>query len=279
MIKINSVLDKFRHNIYNVFFPFLNKDEGEIDYDELTSKIDMIREYDNYYRTFVTILFLDDYRLKFRYLINNQATDGDKESLDYYDNNIKSVDDIIDYLDNGGDIIDMLNSTLVFTNLKSNYQREVLTCSWMKNKYLKSVSPFHILDLFYYSFPVSLDDFIELFNEYNDEENSLDASGEATVEFSKTLTDLFESDENNYKTLVDGLVESYKIMKYHRIFQDEELDELMKKDNLDIYNTIYSNSHIRIKILDYFLEYSILCSDEEREMYKEEYNKVIKKKR
>ena len=279
MMKINDFLDDFRNRIYMAFFPYLNKNEDEIDYDDIFGKIELISNNEAYYKLFLSVLFLDDYRLKLRYLINNRATESDKETLEFYDNNIKSIDDVIDYIDNDGDILDMINSTLVFTNLKKSYQREVLTCSWIKNDYLKKVTPLHILDLFYYSFPISLDNFIELFNEYNEEENSLDASGEATVEFSKVLTDLYNSDLDNYKKLTDELVETYKIMKYHKIFEDEELDKFVLKKDIDLYQSLYTDSHIRIKILDYFLEYSVLCSKEEKDSFKDEYIKVRKNKR
>lgn len=277
MIKFNSRLDDIRHNIYDMFFPYLDKKDDEIDYEELFGKIEMISTNEKYYKYFVTILFLDDYKLKFRYLINNQATENDKAVLKYYDENIRDIDDIVEYIETEGNILDMINSTLVFTNLKSSYQRDVLTSCKLKNDYLKSVSPLHILDLFYYSFPVSLDNYIELFNEYNDEENSLDASGEATVEFSKMLLDLYVSDTDNYKNIIDELVETYKIMEFHRVFQDDELDKFVKNNDLDIYNKFYSDSHIRIKLLDYFLEYNINCSKEEQDVFKEEYNKKVKK--
>lgn len=277
MIKFNSRLDDIRHNIHDMFFPYLDKKDDEIDYEELFGKIEMISTNEKYYKYFVTILFLDDYKLKFRYLINNQATENDKAVLKYYDENIRDIDDIVEYIETEGNILDMINSTLVFTNLKSSYQRDVLTSCKLKNDYLKSVSPLHILDLFYYSFPVSLDNYIELFNEYNDEENSLDASGEATVEFSKMLLDLYVSDTDNYKNIIDELVETYKIMEFHRVFQDDELDKFVKNNDLDIYNKFYSDSHIRIKLLDYFLEYNINCSKEEQDVFKEEYNKKVKK--
>ena len=277
MIKFNSRLDDIRHNIHDMFFPYLDKKDEEIDYEELFGKIEMISTNEKYYKYFVTILFLDDYKLKFRYLINNQATENDKAVLKYYDENIRDIDDIVEYIETEGNILDMINSTLVFTNLKSSYQRDVLTSCELKNDYLKSVSPLHILDLFYYSFPVSLDNYIELFNEYNDEENSLDASGEATLEFSKMLLDLYVSDTDNYKNIIDELVETYKIMEFHRVFQDDELDKFVKNNDLDIYNKFYSDSHIRIKLLDYFLEYNVNCSKEEQDVFKEEYNKKVKK--
>ena len=34
---------------------------------------------------------------------------------------------------------------------------------------------------------------------------------------------------------------------------------------------------IQMKLLDYYLEYNILCSKEEQEVFKEEYKKVYKK--
>ena len=279
MIKFNDCLDNFRNNIYNMFYSSLNKKDDEINYDEIFGKIELISNNDKYYKFFASILFLDDYRMKLRYLMNNQATDEEKEILSFYDENISDVYDIMDYIDGDGDIIDMLKSTLVFTKLNSNFKREVLTSSWIKNDYLNNVSPLHVLDLLYYSFPVSLDNFVELFNEYNEEENSLDASSEATVEFSQTLLDLYISDLDNYKALVDGLVETYKIMKYHKIFQDDELDKFVKKKDFDLYNSLHEDSHIRIKLLSYFLEYSVLCSKEEQDLFKDEYIKVKKNKR
>lgn len=279
MVKFNNFLYNFRNSIYEMFYSSLNKKEEDINYDRIFEKIELISDNEKYYRFFVTVLFLDDYRMKLRYLINNQATEEEKEMLSFYDNNINSVDDIVDYVDGDGDILDMIKSTIIFTRLKDNYQREVLTCSWIKNDYLKKVTPLHVLDLLYYSFPISLDNFVELFNEYNEEENSLDASGEATVEFSQMLLDLYVSDVNNYKTLVDELVETYKIMKYHKIFEDVELDSFVKKQDLDLYNSLYKNSHIRIKLLNYFLEYSILCTKEEQDSFKDEYIKIKKNKR
>ena len=279
MVKFNNFLYNFRNSIYEMFYSSLNKKEEDINYDRIFEKIELISDNEKYYRFFVTVLFLDDYRMKLRYLINNQATEEEKEMLSFYDNNINSVDDIVDYVDGDGDILDMIKSTIIFTRLKDNYQREVLTCSWIKNDYLKKVTPLHVLDLLYYSFPISLDNFVELFNEYNEEENSLDASGEATVEFSQMLLDLYASDANNYKTLVDELVETYKIMKYHKIFEDVELDSFVKKQDLDLYNSLYKNSHIRIKLLNYFLEYSILCTKEEQDSFKDEYIKIKKNKR
>jgi len=199
--------------------------------------------------------------------------------LCFYDNNIKSVNDIVDYVDSGGDIIDMINSSIAFTKWKGNYQREVLTSSRIKTDYLTSVTPLHIIDLLYYSFPISLDNFIELFNQYKQEKSSLDASGEATVEFSRMLLDLYISDVNNYQTLVDELVETYKIMQYHKIFEDQELDLFVNKRDLDLYNSLFKNSHIRVKLLNCFLEYSVSCTKEEKDLFKDEYIKIKKNKR
>lgn len=278
MIKIIDTLDRIRNCINNEFYSFLDKNEEELDYDEIFGKIEMISTNPKWYRVFCTILFLDDYRLKLRYYVNNQATDEEIEKINFYENNINSVDDIVNYMDDDADVIDMLNSTLVFNKLKSNYQREVLNSSMVRNNYLKSVTPLHILDVLYYSFPISLDNFLELYNEYNEEENSLDASSEATLEFSKMLTDIYVSDIYNYKELIDGLVETYNIMKFHKVFEDQELDQLVKKNSLDIYNEMYFNAHIRLKMLNYYLEYNVLCSEEEIFNFKEEYKKMVKNK-
>lgn len=279
MIKFNDCLYNFRNKIYDMFYSLLNKKDEDINYDEIFDKIELISNNEKYYRLFVTILFLDDYRMKLRYLINNQATESEKEKLCFYDNNIKSVNDIVDYVDAGGDIIDMINSTIAFTKWKGNYQREVLTSSRIKTDYLTSVTPLHIIDLLYYSFPISLDNFIELFNQYKQEKSSLDASGEATVEFSRMLLDLYISDVNNYQTLVDELVETYKIMQYHKIFEDQELDLFVNKRDLDLYNSLFKNSHIRVKLLNCFLEYSVSCTKEEKDLFKDEYIKIKKNKR
>jgi len=279
MIKFNDCLYNFRNKICDMFYSLLNKKDEDINYDEIFEKIELISNNEKYYRLFVTILFLDDYRMKLRYLINNQATESEKEKLCFYDNNIKSVNDIVDYVDSGGDIIDMINSSIAFTKWKGNYQREVLTSSRIKTDYLTSVTPLHIIDLLYYSFPISLDNFIELFNQYKQEKSSLDASGEATVEFSRMLLDLYISDVNNYQTLVDELVETYKIMQYHKIFEDQELDLFVNKRDLDLYNSLFKNSHIRVKLLNCFLEYSVSCTKEEKDLFKDEYIKIKKNKR
>ncbi len=276
MIKIADYVDVIRHNIDNYFKEYLDKDD--IDYDKILEKVDDVKKNDKLYRLFVSILFLDDYRIKLRYVVNNCETEEDKETLDYYDNNIRSVDDIISYFEESGNFLDMLNSTILFSRLDSNRQREVITSCKLKNKYLSSISPIHILDLLYYGFPISLDNYIELFNEYNCDQNSLDASSEATVEFSHQLTDLYISDTDNYSYLIRKLIETYKIMSYHKILNDKELDELAKKDILDICNIIYRDSHLRIKLLDYFLEYNIMCTEEEMNLFKEEFDKVKKKR-
>lgn len=276
MIKIADYVDVIRHNIDNYFKEYLDKDD--IDYDKILEKVDDVKKNDKLYRLFVSILFLDDYRIKLRYVVNNCETEEDKETLDYYDNNIRSVDDIISYFEESGNFLDMLNSTILFSRLDSNRQREVITSCKLKNKYLSSISPIHTLDLLYYGFPISLDNYIELFNEYNNDQNSLDASSEATVEFSHQLTDLYISDTDNYSYLIRKLIETYKIMSYHKILNDKELDELAKKDILDICNIIYRDSHLRIKLLDYFLEYNIMCTEEEMNLFKEEFDKVKKKR-
>jgi hypothetical protein len=276
MIKITDYIDLIRHKIDYYFKDSLSKDD--IDYDKILEKVDEIKKNNNFYRLFVSILFLDDYRIKFRYVVNNCETEDDKETLSYYDNNISNVDDIITYFEESGDFLEMINSTILFSRLDSNRQREVIKSCKMRNQYLSSVSPIHTLDLLYYGFPISLDNYIELFNEYNGDQNSLDASSEATVEFSQQLTDLYISDTDNYSYLIDKLIETYKIMSFNKIFDDEELNGLVKKDVVDIYNIIYRDSHLRIKLLNHFLEYNIACTKEEMDNFKEEFDKVKKKR-
>lgn len=278
MIKFSSFLDEARNRIYDRFKVFANKSEDEIDYDSLNGIIELISNNEKEYRLFLTILFLDDYRLKFRYLMNNEAKEEEKQTIAFYDEYIYDVDDIIDYVETEGDIFDMISSTLVFVNLDSNQKRDVITSSWIKNKYLSSVTPLHILDLLYYSFPISLDNFLELYRKYNEEKNSLDASNKAILEFSDEIKDLYISDPNNYKKIVDSLIETYKIIKYNKVFEDDELDMFVLKKDLDLYNSLYCNSHVREKLLEFYLDYFIICTDEERISFQDKYGKVKKKK-
>lgn len=275
MIAINDILDNFRDEIYQLFSPYYNAAE-DMNYGEVESIINKIKKNERIYNLFLTILFLDDYKIKYHYYTLCDIEDDELDKLNFYQEKINNISDVVEYFDNTGVIMEVIPSTLIFNKINSNEKREVMVENKSQNKYLNKISGLHTLDLLYYATPYNLDYLINTYYEYEEEE-MLDARSEAKIEFSSILKDLYISDKDNYLEIVKKLREAYKILSFHKIFDDEELNKIINYDIIDLCNLIYNDSHIRLKLLDYYLEYNILCSKEEQEVFKEEYKKVYKK--
>ena len=271
MIQFTDEIHMFRKSINDKFSRFF--DSSNIDYDDMLYEIEKIKSNHCLYKNIVTIGYLDWYKIEFQHILYNDLNSSEIEEFMYLETNIHNSSDILIYVEDEDNIIEFLKAIIRFFNLDSNSQRELINDCKLKFNYLKTISPLHILDVLYYAYPYNLNDFLELCQEEKLENNTT-ICVESIVSFSHTLEEIFISDSKNYESIISELIETYKVMKYHHILGDDLVDKITDKDIVEIGNTCYTNRNLRDRLLDYYLQFSLLEDKEEfYKTYKKKYNK------
>ena len=218
---------------------------------------EVLKENEKLYQRIISIIFLDDYKLLFTSIMDNNYEEEDKETIRFYEENINDIDDLELYInENTYGLIEMLNSSIFFTSLDSSEQRRILNDCKIKYDYLKQVSKLHILDYLYYAAPLTLHEFLEEYDESISSSNNGDVAEENIISFSNTMSELFFSDEICYTDIILDLINNYKEnVLTNELICDTELEELLnpRNDIIAICNISYQNENIRHKLLRMYL--------------------------
>lgn len=267
---------QLRTEIYNSFNPILihvdNNNDSDVIYEILLAVLEKFQDNSKLYKSIISILFLDHYKLNFASLINNTYDEYEQELINYYDNTIKNYDDLLQYIaDNPEELVEMINSTIFFTSLDSYEQRQIMNDCKLRHSYLKNISPLHTLDMLCYSFPYTLEYFLQEFEQADHLDKSIDAKIETIISFSHTMAELFIADTKNYSELMLQLIDNYKFMLCNNIIEsDNELTkylDIAANDIVTICNMSYQNESIRNKLLKYYLDFNRTNNNTDNKIY------------
>lgn len=257
-MNFNNATFILRNEISNLFKKELStSDDYDLICDKVLPMFEVLKENEKLYQSIISIIFLDDYKLLFTSIMDNNYEEEDKETIRFYEENINDIDDLELYInENTYGLIEMLNSSIFFTSLDSSEQRRILNDCKLKYDYLKQVSKLHILDYLYYAAPLTLYEFLEEYDESISSSNNGDVAEENIISFSNTMSELFFSDEICYTDIILDLINNYKenILTNESIC-DTELEELLNPHNdiIAICNISYQNENIRHKLLRMYL--------------------------
>ena len=257
-MNFNNATFILRNEISNLFKKELStSDDYDLICDKVLPMFEVLKENEKLYQSIKSIIFLDDYKLLFTSIMDNNYEEEDKETIRFYEENINDIDDLELYInENPYGLIEMLNSSIFFTSLDSSEQRRILNDCKLKYDYLKQVSKLHILDYLYYAAPLTLHEFLEEYDESISSSNNGDVAEENIISFSNTMSELFFSDEICYTDIILDLINNYKenILTNESIC-DTELEELLNPHNdiIAICNISYQNENIRHKLLRMYL--------------------------
>lgn len=257
-MNFNNATFILRNEISNLFKKELStSDDYDLICDKVLPMFEVLKENEKLYQSIISIIFLDDYKLLFTSIMDNNYEEEDKETIRFYEETINDIDDLELYInENPYDLIEMLNSSIFFTSLDSSEQRRILNDCKLKYDYLKQVSKLHILDYLYYAAPLTLYEFLEEYDESISSSNNGDVAEENIISFSNTMSELFFSDEICYTDIILDLINNYKenILTNESIC-DTELEELLNPHNdiIAICNISYQNENIRHKLLRMYL--------------------------
>lgn len=257
-MNFNNATFILRNEISNLFKKELStSDDYDLICDKVLPMFEVLKENEKLYQSIISIIFLDDYKLLFTSIMDNNYEEEDKETIRFYEETINDIDDLERYInENPYDLIEMLNSSIFFTSLDSSEQRRILNDCKLKYDYLKQVSKLHILDYLYYAAPLTLHKFLEEYDESLSSSNNGDVAEENIISFSNTMSELFFSDEICYTDIILDLINNYKenILTNESIC-DTELEELLNPHNdiIAICNISYQNENIRHKLLRMYL--------------------------
>lgn len=257
-MNFNNATFILRNEISNLFKKELStSDDYDLICDKVLPMFEVLKENEKLYQSIISIIFLDDYKLLFTSIMDNNYEEEDKETIRFYEETINDIDDLELYInENPYDLIEMLNSSIFFTSLDSSEQRRILNDCKLKYDYLKQVSKLHILDYLYYAAPLTLHAFLEEYDESISSSNNGDVAEENIISFSNTMSELFFSDEICYTDIILDLINNYKenILTNESIC-DPELEELLNPHNdiIAICNISYQNENIRHKLLRMYL--------------------------
>jgi hypothetical protein len=257
-MNFNNATFILRNEISNLFKKELStSDDYDLICDKVLPMFEVLKENEKLYQSIISIIFLDDYKLLFTSIMDNNYEEEDKETIRFYEENINDIDDLELYInENPYDLIEMLNSSIFFTSLDSSEQRRILNDCKIKYDYLKQVSKLHILDYLYYAAPLTLHEFLEEYDESISSSNNGDVVEENIISFSNTMSELFFSDEICYTDIILDLINNYKEnVLNNELICDTELEELLNPHNdiIAICNISYQNENIRHKLLRMYL--------------------------
>lgn len=257
-MNFNNATFILRNEISNLFKKKLStSDDYDLICDKVLPMFEVLKENEKLYQSIISIIFLDDYKLLFTSIMDNNYEEEDKETIRFYEETINDIDDLERYInENPYDLIEMLNSSIFFTSLDSSEQRRILNDCKLKYDYLKQVSKLHILDYLYYAAPLTLHEFLEEYDESLSSSNNGDVVEENIISFSNTMSELFFSDEICYTDIILDLINNYKEnILNNELICDTELEELLNPHNdiIAICNIIYQNENIRHKLLRMYL--------------------------
>lgn len=128
----------------------------------------------------------------------------------------------------------------------------------------------------YYSFPYSLNDFIENYEEQlKTEENGFSAKDESILDFTNIIKMLFISDSDNFLNIINQLIENYRMTLIDSESinkEDKEMLEMLKLPIVDLANVLYYNDlYIQI-LLEKYLMFQKEYTKEKQEEIKKEYS-------
>lgn len=257
-MNFNNATFILRNEISNLFKKELStSDDYDLICDKVLPMFEVLKENEKLYQSIISIIFLDDYKLLFTSIMDNNYEEEDKETIHFYEETINDIDDLELYInENPYDLIEMLNSSIFFTSLDSSEQRRILNDCKLKYDYLKQVSKLHILDYLYYAAPLTLHEFLEEYDESISSSNNGDVVEENIISFSNTMSELFFSDEICYTDIILDLINNYKEnVLNNELICDTELEELLNPHNdiIAICNISYQNENIRHKLLRMYL--------------------------
>lgn len=257
-MNFNNATFILRNEISNLFKKELStSDDYDLICDKVLPMFEVLKENEKLYQSIISIIFLDDYKLLFTSIMDNNYEEEDKETIRFYEETINDIDDLELYInENPYDLIEMLNSSIFFTSLDSSEQRRILNDCKLKYDYLKQVSKLHILDYLYYAAPLTLHEFLEEYDESISSSNNGDVAEENIISFSNTMSELFFSDEICYTDIILDLINNYKEnVLNNELICDTELEELLNPHNdiIAICNISYQNENIRHKLLRMYL--------------------------
>lgn len=257
-MNFNNATFILRNEISNLFKKELStSDDYDLICDKVLPMFEVLKENEKLYQSIISIIFLDDYKLLFTSIMDNNYEEEDKETIRFYEETINDIDDLELYInENPYDLIEMLNSSIFFTSLDSSEQRRILNDCKLKYDYLKQVSKLHILDYLYYAAPLTLHEFLEEYDESISSSNNGDVAEENIISFSNTMSELFFSDEICYTDIILDLINNYKEnILNNELICDTELEELLNPHNdiIAICNISYQNENIRHKLLRMYL--------------------------
>ena len=248
-MNFNNATFILRNEISNLFKKELSiSDDYDLICDKVLPMFEVLKENEKLYQSIISIIFLDDYKLLFTSIMDNNYEEEDKETIRFYEENINDIDDLELYInENTYGLIEMLNSSIFFTSLDSSEQRRILNDCKIKYDYLKQVSKLHILDYLYYAAPLTLHEFLEEYDESISSSNNGDVAEENIISFSNTMSELFFSDEICYTDIILDLINNYK----ENVLTNELLNP--RNDIIAICNISYQNENIRHKLLRMYL--------------------------
>lgn len=258
-MNFNNATFILRNEISNLFKKELStSDDYDLICDKVLPMFEVLKKNEKLYQSIISIIFLDDYKLLFTSIMDNNYEEEDKETIRFYEETINDIDDLELYInENPYDLIEMLNSSIFFTSLDSSEQRRILNDCKLKYDYLKQVSKLHILDYLYYAAPLTLHEFLEEYDESLSSSNNGDVAEENIISFSNTMSELFFSDEICYTDIILDLINNYKEnILNNELICDTELEELLNPHNdiIAICNISYQNENIRHKLLRMYLD-------------------------
>lgn len=110
-MKVINFSDDIRNTINKIFYPLELQSLNDLElYDELfKQKIDILEQNEKIYKQIVSIAFLDQYKIYNHYIMKNDAEREEIELIEFYDENISSLADVISYVEEDyTSLIDMI---------------------------------------------------------------------------------------------------------------------------------------------------------------------------
>ena len=111
-MNFNNATFILRNEISNLFKKELSiSDDYDLICDKVLPMFEVLKENEKLYQSIISIIFLDDYKLLFTSIMDNNYEEEDKETIRFYEENINDIDDLELYInENTYGLIEMLNS-------------------------------------------------------------------------------------------------------------------------------------------------------------------------